>query len=144
LINIESSISIDRTPKDVFAYIANFENNPNWQSGMVEAHFTSEKPLGVGSTYTQVAKFMGRRVDSNFTVVEYDPDRLIKITTTSGSFPITVTRTVVPEGDGTLVRAIVEGDATGFMKLAEPMMRVMVQRSVNADYRRLKSLLETS
>lgn len=144
MIKIESSISINRKPGDVFAYIANFENNPTWQSGMIRAHFTSEKPLGVGSTYTQEARFMGRQVESDFTVIEYEPDRLIKITTTSGSFPITVTRTVAAEGQGTLVRAIVEGDATGFIKIAEPIMRIMVQRSVDADYRRLKSLLETS
>lgn len=143
MIRVQSSININRKPEEVFAYIANFENNPAWQAGMIEAHFTSEPPLAVGSTYTQVAKFMGRRVDSNFTVLEYEPNRLVKIATTSGSFPITVTRTVTPDGASTLVEARIEGDATGFFKIAEPLMRIMVQRSVDADYRQLKNLLES-
>jgi hypothetical protein len=142
MIKIESSILIKRNLDEVFNFITNFENNPKWQSGMVKAKFTSEPPLRVGSTYTQVARFLGRPVDSDFTVIDYEPGHLIKISTTSGSFPITVTRTVESVADGTLVHASVEGDATGFFKIAEPLMRRMVQRSVNQDYEQLKTLLE--
>ena len=144
MIKVESYVTIERAPEDVFAYITNFENNPHWQSGMVSARFTSDPPLAIGSTYSQVAKFMGRRVESSFVVIAYEPGRLIKITTTSGSFPITVTRSVEPAQDRSLVRAIVEGDSSGFFKLAEPLMRRMVQRSVNSDYTRLKELLESA
>ena len=142
MIHIESSVTIRRAPEEVFAYITNFENNPEWQSGMISARFTSDPPLDVGSTYAQVAKFLGRRVESNFVVVAFEPGHLIKITTTSGSFPITVTRSVEPAQDGSVVRAIVEGDSSGFFRLAEPLMRRMVQRSVNSDYAQLKQLLE--
>ena len=144
MVRITSAISIKRKPEQVFAYLSNFENNPKWQSGMVKARFTSEPPLAIGSTYTQEAKFMGRQVHSNFTVSDYEPGRLVKISTTSGSFPITVTRIVEPAEDGCLVRAIVEGDATGFIKVVEPLMQLMVKRSVDGDYRRLKELLESS
>lgn len=144
MIRIESSVWIHRSPEEVFAYITNFEDNPNWQSGMIEARFTSDPPLAVDSTYTQVAKFMGRRVDSEFVVVAYEPGRMVKITTTSGSFPITVTRSVEASESGSLVKAIVEGDASGFFKIAEPFMRRMVKRSVDSDYKRLKLLLESN
>ena len=143
MIRVESSVEIGRPPAEVFAYIANFENNPEWQSGMLEAHFTSPGPLAVGSTYSQVARFLGRRVESNFEVIAYEPGRLIKITTTSGSFPITVTRKVEAAGEGSRVSAIVEGDSSGFFRVAEPLMRRMVQRSVEGDYTRLKDLLES-
>lgn len=143
MIHIESKINIKRAPADIFAFITNFENNPQWQSGMISARFTSNPPIGVGSTYTQVARFLGRRIDSNFVVVDYEPGRLVKITTISGSFPITVTRSVEPAGEGSTVRAIVEGDSSGFFKLAEPLMRRMVQSSVISDYARLKELLES-
>jgi hypothetical protein len=41
------------------------------------------------------------------------------------------------------VTAIIEGDASGFFKLAEPLLARMVQRSVNSDYRNLKRILES-
>ncbi len=143
MIRVESSVIIERQPNEVFDYLTNFENNPLWQSGMKEAHFTSEGTLDVGSTYSQIARFLGRRIESNFVVVAYEPGRMVKISSTSGSFPITVTRSVESADLGTKVRAIVEGDATGFFRLAEPIMRRMVQRSVDGDYARLKELLET-
>ncbi len=148
MIKIKAEMTINRPSDQVFSYISNFENNPKWQAGMQEAHFTSEGPLQVGSTYAQVAKFLGRRIESNFEVIAYEPHQMVKAMSTGGSFPITFTRTVKPienNEDGTpntKVEAIVEGDATGFFKLAEPLLARMVQRSVNADYANLKKILE--
>jgi carbon monoxide dehydrogenase subunit G len=141
-VRVESGVDVARPPAEVFAYISNFEHNPEWQGGMVDARFTTKGPLRVGSRYDQVAKFMGKRIDSSFEVVEYEPDRLVKATTTSSSFPITFTRKVEPAGDGTRVTAIVEGDASGFFRLAEPLMRRKVQKSIDADYENLKRILE--
>ena len=144
MIRIESRVFIGLPPEEVFSYIANFENNPKWQSGMQEANFTSEGPLAIGSTYAQKARFLGRQIDSTFEVVDFEPGRLVKITSTSGSFPITVTRVVEAAEGGSEVSAIVEGDASGFFKIAQPLMRRMVQRSVDQDYARLKGVLESS
>ncbi len=139
---VESGVEVARPPDEVFAYISDFENNPEWQGGMVEAQFTTDGPLRVGSRYHQVAKFMGRKIESSFEVIEYDPGMMVKATTTSSSFPITFTRKVESSGSGTRVTAIVEGDATGFFRLAEPLMRRKVQKSIDADYANLKRILE--
>ena len=85
---------------------------------------------------------MGRRVLSSFEVIALEPDHLIKITSTSGSFSITVTRSAEPLNGGTNVTAIVQGNASGFFKLAEPLLARLVQRSVSKDYVNLKLLLE--
>lgn len=142
MLRVETSVRINRPSDEVFDFISNFENNPLWQSGQVEARFTSEGPLRVGSTYNQVAKFLGRRIESTFEVLEYEPGRKVKAASTSGSFPITFTRMVEARDGGAEVSAVVEGDASGFFKLAEPLLARMVQRSVDADYRNLKQILE--
>ena len=142
MIKVETTVQIDRPSEEVFTYISNFENNPEWQSGQLKAKFTTVGPLRVGSTYDQVAKFLGRQVVSTFEVVEYEPNRKVKASSTSGSFPITFTRMVEPSDEGSEVTAIIEGDATGFFKLAEPLLKVMVKNSVDADYQNLKRILE--
>ncbi len=142
MIRVQTSVLVERPPPEVFAFISDFENNPTWQSGMVEAKFTSEGPLGVGSTYAQVAKFLGRRIESTFEVIEYEPNRMVKATSTSGAFPITFTRSVESAKGGTLVTALIQGDASGFFKLAEPLLARLVQRSVDRDYATLKATLE--
>ena len=142
MIRVVTGVEIDRPSDEVFAFISNFENNPKWQSGQLEARFSSEGPLRVGSTYDQVAKFLGRRIESSFEVLEYEQNRRVKASSTSGSFPITFTRMVEPRDGGAKVTAIIEGNASGFFKLAEPLLSRMVQRSVDSDYQTLKRVME--
>ncbi len=92
--------------------------------------------------YDQIARFLGREIVSSFEVVAFEPGRMVKATTRDGSFPITFTRIVKPVEGGARVRAVIEGDASGFFRIAEPLLRLMVGRSVKGDYQNLKRILE--
>jgi uncharacterized membrane protein len=143
MIEVRSDVTIRRPADEVFAFVADAENNPRWQQGMRSCRWTSDGPIGIGSTYEQRASFLGRDIESTFVVDAFEPGRSITIRTTESTFPITVTRAVEPLPDGgCLVRAHVQGDASGVFRLAAPVMRWMVGRSVRADYRRLRTLLE--
>ncbi len=144
-IHVTAAVRIARAATDVFDYVANFENNPAWQQGMRSARFTSEPPLRVGSTYAQEARFLGKRIESQFEVTALDPGRSITIETRESTFPIQVTRSVVPDDDGgCTVSAEVSGSPSGVFAIAAPLMRRMVARSVRKDYARLKQVLEQS
>ena len=135
---------VERPANDAFAFVADVENNPRWQRGMRSCRWTSPAPHGVGSTYDQAARFLRKDIVSSFEVIELLPGRRLRITSTSGPFPITETRTVAPLGeDRCRVTAIVEGDASGFFRVASPLLRALVARSVRGDYARLKRLLES-
>lgn len=145
MIQVEVRVEIERPAAEIFAYISNFENNPQWQNGMIDCRFTSEGPLRLGSTYVQQARFMGRTIESTFEVLAYQPGRMVKAGTTGGSFPITFQRMVDPQANGSSrVSAIITGDASGFFKLAEALMKPMVQRQIEGDYARLKRILEAA
>ncbi len=140
--NVNSKIHINRPAQDVFDFISNPENNPQWQGGMVSCEITSDGAWGLGSTYSQKAKFMGRDIISTFKISQFEPGRLIRGDTVESSFPISFTRIVEPAEEGCMVQAIVTGDASGFIKIFTPLMNWMVKRSIDGDYRRLKALLE--
>ncbi|MHA2252460.1 MAG: SRPBCC family protein [Candidatus Kariarchaeaceae archaeon] len=140
LVNIDILINAD--PNTVFNFISNFENNPKWQKGMVSATITSGGELRIGTTYDQIARFMRKDIVTSFKVIEYIPNSLIKAESTSGSFPITFTRIVENEDGKARVKAVIEGDASGFFKLFNPLMSFFVRRNINADYKRLKTLFE--
>ena len=143
MIEVTSSVEIGRDAESVFAFVADFENNPTWQRGMRSASWTSEPPIGVGSTYDQVARFLGREIRTSFEVTALEPGRSITIASTAGSFPITVTRTVEPLGPQRCrAAAVVSGDGASFLRIADPVARFMVRRSVDGDYAQLKRLLE--
>jgi carbon monoxide dehydrogenase subunit G len=140
-VDFEHSIEIARPAQEVFAYLADFENNPRWQAGMRSCTWTSRETQVVGSTYVQEASFLGRRIDTHFRVTEYEPGRKIAIESTKSTFPIQVTRTVEPLGaESCRVTAHIRGQPTGLLKLLGGMVKV----SVRKDYRQLKALLEAA
>ena len=153
MIRVSSSIEVSRPAEPVFAFLADAENNPKWQRGMQSCRWTTEPPIGVGSVYEQHARFLGRDIVSTFEVVAFEdppepttagPGRSISIRTIQSTFPIAVTRSVEPlTDDRCRVSADVRGDASGVFRIAAPLLRQMVQRSVRGDYRRLKELLES-
>ena len=138
-----SSVVIDRPDEEVFAVISDFSRNPEWQRGMRSAQWTTEPPIQVGSTYQQVARFLGRDVITAFEVIAYEPNRSVTIQSRQSSFPITVTRSVEPLGpDRSRVSAHIVGKPGRFFRLFGPLLRLLAERSVRGDYERLRGLLE--
>lgn len=138
-------IDIMQPPEAVFAYITNFENNPNWQNGMKSCKFTSEGSVGVGTTYEQVASFLGKTIVTNFEVIEYEPNRMVRFASRASTFPLRILRSVEPIDGGTHVHAVIEGEPSGFFfKLLGPLLDRMVTNTINKDYAKLKRVLESA
>lgn len=93
-------------------------------------------------TTDRLRPFMGRPVVSSFEVVEYEPGQVVRIRTTKSTLPLDITRRVAarPDGGATL-KATIRGEPQGAMKLFNGLTRRMVKRNVDADYDRLKVLL---
>jgi len=136
--DFKHTIPVARPADEVFAFVSDSSNNPQWQNGMQSCTWTSDGPIAVGSTYDQKARFMGRDIVSRFVVTDLQPGRSISIETTESTFPIQVTRSVEPDGDGCSVTAHIRGQPTGLLKLFSGM----VPMGVRKDYSKLKALLE--
>lgn len=141
---LSATQTIHRPADEVFAFVADASNNPRWQRGMRSCQWTSPPPIRVGSTYRQEARFLGRSVVTEFEVVELEPGRSMTIQSTSGPFPITVRRSVTPlDASTSRVEAAITGDPGRFFRLAGRLLQRMAQRSVTADYLRLRALLDS-
>ena len=76
-------------------------------------------------------------------MIEYEQGRSITIRSVEGSFPIEVRRSVEPiDPNRTRLTAEIQGEPTGLFRIAGPLVQRFAQRSVDADYDRLKTLLE--
>lgn len=143
MIEVQVDIDVDRPADEVFAYWSDWANNPQWQQGMERCTWTSEPPLRLGSTYDQEARFLGRPVLSSFEVVEFEPDRRVRVVSTGGTMPLDITREVTPRPDGgTTLHATIRGGPEGVLSAFDPLTRRMVARNVHKDYARLQALLD--
>lgn len=136
---------IARPADEVFAFFSDASNNPKWQNGMISCEWTSHPPIRVGSTYEQKARFMGRDVLSTFAVTHFEPGRVIEIDTVESTFPIRVVRRV-DQIDATSCQVTADisgGPERGPMKWLEPLVARRAQASVDGDYDRLVTLLES-
>jgi mannose-6-phosphate isomerase-like protein (cupin superfamily)/carbon monoxide dehydrogenase subunit G len=142
LTRIERSVEIERTPEEVFAFVADLRNDPRWNSAIDEVQQTSEGPPGMGTTLLTVAHFLGRRFETPEEVTEYEPGRKLSTEVTSGPLRFTGSRTVEGVAGGTRLTLTAEGDSGGFFGIAEPIFARLATRRLEAELAKLKDLLE--
>jgi uncharacterized membrane protein len=140
---VDESVEIARPPDEVARYLFDWRNDPEWIGGIEEARLLGdESELRTGSQVERVASFLGRRIEYVLEVEEYEPGALLAMRSVRGPFPMTVGYEVSDAPPGTRVRVLVGGDASGFHRVAGPLLNLQARRSIAADLRRLQRLLE--
>lgn len=81
---IEQSVVIGRPVEEVFRSTADVDRMSEWSAELVETKKTSEGLVGVGTTFSAVVKFLGRRVEAEQEVTAYEPNRRFNVLVASG------------------------------------------------------------
>lgn len=138
----EKSIFINRPPQEVFDYITNPDNDSNWRSTAVSAEWTSDGPVGVGSTQRTVGKFLGRKIDSTNEVTVWDPPNQFSFKSVGGSIPLELSQKLVAKDNGTQLTINAQAELAGFFKLAEGLVGKQAEKQMDTDFNALKLVLE--
>ncbi len=96
----------------------------------------------MGTTQTRVTQILGRRFESEYEITELEPNKGYRAKTTSGPVPIVEIMSFDEVEGGTKVTIAGELDATGFFKLAEPILGGILKRQIEHDVVTLKDLVE--
>jgi uncharacterized membrane protein len=135
-----SEILIDRGRDDVFAFLADPENDPQWRSGVLDVKHVSGR--GVGARYAQGVKGPGgRRIPADIEITEFDPGESIAFQTLTGPVRPRGRYLLSAAEGGTRVRFNLDADLRGFKRL----MSSMVQRTMDNEVGqldRLKRIIE--
>ncbi len=140
MVKFEVAVEINRPIDEVFAYMADPTKTPEWNSIVEEAR-PSETPVRRGTTISSRARFLGRKIDSIFEVVEYVPNKTF-VQRTDKPFPFTITNVFEAAGKGTRVKGAFEGEPGGFFKLGEPILARIAKKQFQAQLDTAKELLE--
>ncbi len=140
---VEESIGIDRPVQEVFEYVSEPDNFPEWTGTAIEVHKRTPGPVREGDTFTAVIKFLGRRFETPYERTSYEPNRRFTERATGGPLPDQRwTYTFEEAPGGTRLARAVEGEPGGFFKLADPLIERALGRQIRGDLETLKDLLE--
>ena len=136
-----NTISIARRPADVFSFLSNAENDPQWRGGILEISRTGGDG-GVGTTYRQVvAGPGGRHIDADVEITEVVPNQRIAFRATKGPVRPVGDYQLTERGGSTDVTFSLSVELSGFKKLMAPMVRRTMKSEVGA-LEKLKTVLE--
>jgi uncharacterized protein YndB with AHSA1/START domain len=143
VIRFDLDVVIDRPVADVFAYLTDVRNLPDWQATAQRADWERDGAVRVGSRLRERRLFMGRTIESTLEVTAFEPDRLFELESEGGPIPLRVRHELEPSNGSTRVRVAAEGEPRGLIKLAERMAAKQAERQFTRDFERLKEILES-
>ena len=138
-----ATVIIDRPVEEVFDYVIDIPNDAEWRTGVVEAAYTSDPPLGVGTTGFDRISTSGQDMIAEWTTVEYEPGAFARWEYVSG--PLQGSGGYVCESTGDGTRFIIEANVkpTGPLRLLGPIFGMILRRQIHADVNKLKAILES-
>jgi uncharacterized protein YndB with AHSA1/START domain len=142
----EATVVIDRPIEEVFAFLANGENDPKFSPRVLEIAKTTEGPPGVGTVFASTVKDAGMKTKREFKLTEFDPPTRIRwteiskniVTAPEGGYDL------APEGSGTRVRIynVLEGHGLG--TLIAPLALRSARNGADDFGRAIKAAVEAS
>ncbi|HVH64135.1 MAG TPA: SRPBCC family protein [Candidatus Dormibacteraeota bacterium] len=142
-IDVTTDAVIDRSRSEVASYAADPTNAPTWYSNIDSISWKTQPPVRVGSLMTFVARFLGRRLEYTYEVVDFVPGERLVMRTAQGPFAMETTYTWADTGPGqTRMTIRNRGEPSGFASVAAPMMSAAMRRANLKDLANLKKIVE--
>ena len=126
----------------VFAFLANPENETQWESDLIEAKLTSAGPIGVGSTGRDLRRFMGKETVTTWQVTEFEPNQKMTFKVISGPMPFEGMFVFETVDGGTRLVYKVQAKTSGFSRLFDPLVARFVKSQGEKQMFALKRALE--
>jgi uncharacterized protein YndB with AHSA1/START domain len=141
-----ATVVIDRPIEEVFAFLADGENDPKFSSRVIEIAKATDGPPGVGTVYASTVKDAGVKTKREFKLTEFDPPTRIRwmersknlVMATEGGYDL------APAGDGTELTFfnILEGRGLGV--LIAGLAHRSARKGADAFAQTIKATIEAS
>ena len=142
----DATTTIDRPIDEVFAFLADGENDPKFSPRVLEISRTTSGPPGVGTVYASTVKDGGVKTKREFEYTAFDAPTRIRWTERSKN-PIVVPEggyDLVAEGNRTRVTIFNELEGRGFGKLILGFALRAARKDADSFAQRIKDAVEAS
>ena len=138
---IERTVATTASPERVFAYLLDFRNTTEWDSGTRSCELVSGDG-GPGTAYRNVSHFAGNDVELVYTVESVDEPHTFVIAGRNDSTTSHDTITVTPTDGGSTVVYRADFTFTGLARYAAPLRKPLLDRLGDRTAAQLTSALD--
>lgn len=144
MIAFETSTRIDRPIEEVFSYVSDPRNFPQWNSAVQTVRQNSADENGLPSTYVMERELpTGHAVNELEVIVRRWPSEFM-IRTTAGPTPFLYRYRFAAVDDATLLRLDAEVELPGPAAFLPRLARRAVKKGVADNFATLRQILETT
>ena len=144
MVDRSDSIVIDVPMDAVFAYVTDVTHDPAWHTDVLEARKISEGPIGTGTVWHAKFKPSIGISEGDMEVVMFEPTRMQVMRGDIGPMHPTLTYLLESFDGGTKFTRRVQITVSGWMKLMQPMMGMMLPKQNKGFLANLKRVLEAN
>lgn len=141
-VDVTTTTEIARPRHEVASFARDPDNATRWYRNIIAVEWRTPPPLAVGSQIAFVARFMGRRLEYTYEVLEMTGDERFVMATAEGPFPMETVYSWEDTDAGTRMTLRNHGAPSGFSRLGAPVMAGAMRRANREDLRALTTLLE--
>ncbi len=124
---LQRSVETSATPEAVFAYLSDFTTTTDWDPGTVETVLLSGTG-GVGTTYRNISRFLGRTTELTYAVTDHEPDRLFALRGENSSVVTHDRVEIEPDGFASRVLYTADFEFKGIGRLVAPLLAPAVKK----------------
>jgi uncharacterized protein YndB with AHSA1/START domain len=133
---ITETFVVAASPEAVFDYMTNPDNLAQWQTSKTSVEQLTDGPPGLGTRVRERTKPPGaKEFEQVVEFTEFDRPSRFHVHVVEGPYPVDGTWTFTPDGAGTSVTFVAEGELTGLMRIGEPLVKRGMARQFR-DYHR--------
>jgi uncharacterized protein YndB with AHSA1/START domain len=141
MIDETHTVTINRPVEEVFDFVADPSNEPDWHFDVKEVLRLKNGPYELGESFQWVIKF-GSTDTYSVKITGFEPNRFIEVTAHEGPILPVLTHTFQPEGDHTRYTRRVRFETRGLVRVMAPLM-VRINNPNTRWAKNLKELLES-
>jgi uncharacterized membrane protein len=142
-VHVESTIEINRPLRDVFGYVSDVGNYPLWMAHVLDVHKDVSGPPQHGDRFTVAIRSVGRRFETPYERVSYEPNRRCTDRAVGGPVPNQQWDSSFHEvPGGTRVTRTADAEMSGVLQLLNPVQKWSARRQLGKDLQALKAVLE--
>ena len=143
-----ATVVIDRPIDEVFAFLADGENDKKFSSRILEMKKTTDGPPGLGSIYASTAKDGPFKAEHEFELIVFEPPTQIRWRERTSGTPVVVPEggyDLEPAGEGTRLTFFNVLEGQGFLgKMIVPMALKSARKGADAFAASIKAAVEAS